>query len=121
MKIVTATLTLLLLAALPAKFLAADEPTALSHNPFSRPPSAVTRPARSVVETGDGSAPTIPLQATMVGRVKSLANVGGQILKHGDDYEGYRLLAIHERHVVFEKDGREMTIYVKPERTEDDE
>ncbi len=99
----------------------ADEPPALAHNPFSRPPSEVVRTETGIVEPIDGSAPVFPLQATMVGRINSLANVGGRILKPGDEYLGYRLLAVHERHVVFAKDGRSINVYVKPERTEDDE
>jgi len=122
MKFPIATLTLsLLLSAWPVGPAAAGEPPALSHNPFSRPSSEVVRTERSIVELGNGSIPTFPLQATMVGHTSSLANVGGRILKPGDEYQGYRLLSVHERHAVFEKDGRNMTIYVKPERIEDDE
>lgn len=117
-----ATLTLsMLLSAWPVGPAVAGGPPALSHNPFSRPPSEVVRTERSIVELGDGSVPTFPLHATMVGRASHLANVGGRILKPGDEYQGYRLLSVHERHAVFEKDGRKMTIYVKPERIEDDE
>jgi hypothetical protein len=120
MRLATSVLVLTVLLA-TSRLVVAGEPPALSHNPFSRPPSEVVRAEASIVEPGDGSAPAFPLQATMVGRINSLANVGGRILKPGDEYQGYRLLAVHERHVVFAKDGRNIDVYVKPERTEDDE
>lgn len=120
MKIVIAILPFLMLAtSWPAVSAAADEPPTLSHNPFSRPSSAVIRPKRNVVEQSDSSTPALPLQATMIGSVIRLANVDGRILKAGDEYEGYRLVAIHERHAVFERDGQRTTVYVRPQRTED--
>jgi hypothetical protein len=112
---------LMLAATWPSLLVAADAPPTLSHNPFSRPSSEVIRVERDVVESDDGSAPTLPLQATMVGRASRLANVGGRILRLGDDYQGYRLVAINERDAVFERDGRTMTVYVKPLLAEDNE
>ena len=75
--------------------------------------------AREVRDDGDSTPETPPLQATMVGPVNRLANVGGRILKPGDDYQGYRLLTIHEDSVVFERRGETMTIYVKSPDTDD--
>lgn len=112
---------LVLIATWPSLLIAADAPPTLSHNPFSRPSSEVVRVERDVIESDDGSALTLPLQATMVGRASRLANVGGRILKLGDEYQGYRLVAIHERDAVFEKDGRTMTVYVKPLLANDNE
>ena len=120
MKTANAVFTFLILAmSWPASSVAANAPPTLSHNPFSRPSSAVIRPQRSAVEQSDAAVPTLPLQATMIGSVNRLANVGGRILKAGDDYEGYQLIAIHERHAVFERDGRKMTVYVKPQPADD--
>ena len=122
MKAPTIALTILMLAATwPSLLVAADAPPALSHNPFSRPSSEVVRQERGVIESADGSVPELSLQATMVGRVSRLANVGGRILKPGDEYQGYRLIAIHERHAVFTKGGETKTVYVKPEQEEEDE
>lgn len=55
----------------------------------------------------------------MVGRVNRLANVDGRILKPGDEYRGYQLVAIHERYAVFERGGETTTVYVKPDREEE--
>ena len=107
-------LTCMTLALWPALLVAADEPPALSHNPFSRPSSEVIRAESVVLESEDGSGPNIPLQATMIGSVNRLANVGGRILKTGDEFEGYRLVDIREQYVVFKKAGRPITVYVKP-------
>ncbi len=112
---------LMLMAVWPSLLVAADAPPTLSHNPFSRPSSEVVRMERAVIETDDGSAPTLPLQATMVGRVSRLANVAGRILKPGDEYRGYQLVAIHERYAVFERGGETTTVYVKPEQEEEDD
>lgn len=98
----------------PVLLVAADEPPRLSHNPFSRPSSEVVLVDNAVVENDDGSGLNIPLHATMVGSAKRLANVGGRVLKPGDDYRGYRLVAIHEQYVVFQREGRPITVYVKP-------
>jgi hypothetical protein len=122
MRAATITLTILMLAVTwPSLVVAVDAPPTLSHNPFSRPSSDVIPESRSVIESIDGSAPGLPLQATMVGRVSRLANVGGRILKPGDEYQGYRLIAIHERYAVFERGGETTTVYVKPEQEEEDE
>ncbi|MGB5624343.1 MAG: hypothetical protein WBM61_01320 [Woeseiaceae bacterium] len=112
---------LVLMAAWPSLLVAADTPPMLSHNPFSRPSSEVVSMERRVIETDDGSAPDLPLQATMVGRVSRLANVAGRILKPGDEYQGYQLVAIHERYAVFERGGETTTVYVKPEQEEEDD
>ena len=111
----------LLIAAWPMTLFAADEPPTLSHNPFSRPSSEVVRLDNVFEEIDDGSGPNIPLQATMVGSVNRLANVGGRVLKPGDDYQGYRLVDIHEQYAVFEREGRPITVYVKPLLAENEE
>ena len=57
----------------------------------------------------------------MVGPAEHLANVAGRILKPGDEIHGYLLVSIHEEHAVFKKDGKLMTVYVKPQLVEDDD
>lgn len=114
-------LTCLTIALWPALLVAADEPPRLSHNPFSRPSSEVIRVENVVVESEDGSGPNIPLHATMVGSVNRLANVGGRVLKPGDEYQGYQLVDIREQYAVFEREGRPITVYVKPLLAENEE
>lgn len=105
----------------PVSVAAADEPPALAHNPFSRPPSEAIRNDQTLVESDDGSGPTLALQATMVGHNSRLANVAGRILKRGDEIQGYLLVAIFEKYAVFRKGGRSITVYVKPDMAENDE
>lgn len=111
----------ILATAWPALLVAADAPPDLSHNPFSRPSSEVVREEMITVENDDGSPVSLPLQATMIGRVNRLANVGGRILKTGDEYRGYRLTKIQEQYVEFARNGQITTVYVKPLLAEDDE
>jgi len=111
----------ILATAWPSLPLAADTPPDLSHNPFSRPSSEVVREETIALEIDGDSTVSLPLQATMIGQANRLANVGGRILKPGDEYRGYRLTKIDERYVVFERNGQTTTVYVKPLLAEDDE
>jgi hypothetical protein len=113
--------SLVLLSAWPLSLYAAGGPPELSHNPFSRPPSEVIRNEHSVIGRDDGDGVTLDLQATMIGNVSKLANVAGRILKPGEEIEGYRLVAVHERYAVFRRDSKMITVYVKPHLAEDDE
>lgn len=111
----------LLTTAWPSLLVAADTPPNLSHNPFSRPSSKFVREEAVAVESDDGPVTVLPLHATMIGQVSRLANVGGRILKRGDEYRGYRLTKIREQYVEFERNGQTITVYVKPLLAEDDE
>jgi hypothetical protein len=122
MRLVTAILaSLALVSACPLSANAADGPPELSRNPFSRPSSEVIRSVQSVFEPDNGNSETLDLQATMIGSRNRLANVAGRILKPGDEIEGYRLVAVHERYAVFRRDSKMITVYVKPHLAEDDE
>ncbi len=122
MRIATAILFCLMLGMpWPPAVAAADEPARLSHNPFSRPPSEVTRNERSDIERDDGNGVTLDLQATMVGNMSKLANVAGRILKPGDEIQGYLLVAVQEEYAVFKRDSKTITVYVKPHLAEDNE
>ena len=100
---------------------AADDPPNLLRNPFSRPPSEVSRVRDSVIERDDGDGETLDLRATMIGGVSKLANVAGRILKPGDEIEDYKLIAVYERYAVFRRNNKMMTVYVRPNLAEDDE
>lgn len=108
-------------AAWPPLPAAADEPPVLARNPFSRPPSEVTRDRNSIIERVNGEDDTLDLQATMIGSISSLANVAGHILRPGDEIEGYELVAVYEQYAVFRRNNEVMTVYVKPHLAEDDE
>jgi len=98
----------------------ADEPTTLTHNPFSRPPSAVLRDDRPVLAE-DGTVRAIDLRATMVSSTDRLANVAGHTLRPGDDVQGYTLQQVFEDRAIFSRGGARLTVYVKPELVDDDE
>jgi hypothetical protein len=112
-----------LIALLPTGILLADDsesPPRLQHNPFARPASELVRQMPSEPGRDSGTSLLPDLQATMIGSKNKLANVGGRILKRGDEVEGYVLVAIHEQFVVFRKNGQDTTVYVKP-LADDDE
>lgn len=100
----------------------ADEPPGIEHNPFTRP--EIVEPAQASMEAaaepGSAAAP-LALRITMVSSQQRLAKVGDQILAPGDEVQGYRLLRVYENHAVFERQGNELTIYVKPHLEEPDD
>jgi len=98
----------------------AAEPPRLAYNPFTRPPSVVTMPDRSLVRP-DGSTQALDLRATLVAMSDRLANVAGRILRPGDEVQGYTLLKVYEDRAVFTRNGDRLTIYVKPDLEENDE
>ncbi len=100
---------------------AQDGPPALRNNPFSRPPSDVIVDDRVSVRTEEIANASLELQATMVGTVNRLANVDGRILRPGDEIHGHVLVAVHERYAVFRRNGKNRTVYVKPQLAENDE
>ena len=99
----------------------AEDPPALVHNPFARPPSEVTREDRNFFVSSGNDAPTLQLNATLVGTGYKLANVAGRIMRPGDEVDGFRLLEVYEDHAVFLRAGSKQAIYVKPELVADDE
>jgi len=98
----------------------ASEPQDLANNPFARPPSEVSGEMRNPVQA-DGTVAPLDLRATMVGTADKLANVGGRVVRPGDEIEGYTLLQVFEDHAIFERDSNRLAIYVKPHLVEDDE
>jgi len=112
-------LTLALFAlAWPPISSAQDGPPTLRNNPFSRPPSDVIVDDRVSVRTDETVTSPLELQATMIGTVNKLANVDGRILKPGDEIQGHVLVAVHERYAVFRRNGKDTTVYVKPQLAE---
>lgn len=85
----------------------------LRANPFSRPaytvdlevaPSLAPFPARIELE----------LRATMtsVSGDAALANINGQILTTGQEYNGYRVLEISEGRAVLRRDGERLVLNI---------
>ena len=121
MSIKAACIAVLALAHIPFSVAIADEPPALSHNPFSRPSSNETLDLGRVTDSDSRNGTSLVLRATMVGNVRKLANIAGHILQPGDEIEGYKLIAVHERYAILERNGRKTIIYVKPLVAEDDD
>ena len=117
----TATKILLsLVAALLVHGDCAAEPLELRHNPFTRPPSAVTIPDRE--ERGQQDSMTEPVVlATLVASQNTFANVDGRILRPGDEIYGYTLVKVLENRAIFERQGNRITVYVKPQLEETNE
>ena len=96
------------------------EPLELRHNPFVRPPSAVTVPDRDERGPQDPTARPV-VHATLVASRNTLANVDGRILRPGDEIYGYTLVKVLENRAVFERQGNRVTVYVKPQLEENNE
>ena len=111
---------LLLAVLLPGADVTAKEPSQLANNPFARPPSAASSSLRPTVNS-DGSVRPLDLRATLVGAKNGLANVSGKLLQPGDEEQGYTLLQIFEDRAIFLKDGKRLTVYVKPELVKSDD
>jgi hypothetical protein len=102
--------------ALAAPRFALCEGRALQHDPFARPslgglPQGAgsaprTGPPRPVLEPKR----TLNRQAVMVAGSASMANVDGVMVRVGDQVQGYRLVAVHDRGAVFEKDNKQFTV-----------
>lgn len=107
---------LLVFTALPAQ---AAEPPPLKHNPFTRPPSrVVVEVPRDATQRWTGE---LVVTATIVSSGGRSARVAGRVLEEGDEIHGYRLVRVHEDRAVFERNGDRQTVYVKPDREQDDE
>jgi hypothetical protein len=103
--------------------LAAGSPSAmgegrtLQHDPFARPalgalPAAAVpgAPARRVQGAPPEAKPKISLHAVLVAGPDSMANIDGVMVRLGESVQGYRLLAVHDRSAVFEKNNAKFTL-----------
>jgi hypothetical protein len=99
----------------------AGEPPELSHNPFSRPHLDELLDTNATSGDRDGSGLAVDLKATMVSGRHQLANIAGRILRPGDELGGYRLEEVYEDRARFSRDGKILTVFVKPRQaTKDD-
>lgn len=95
------------------------EPPLLRNNPFSRPPAPVIR--QEVQSEIDARITPLVVIATMVSTNSAFANVEGKVMRPGQEINGYLLKRVYEDRAIFERNGDELTVYVKPELEEDDE
>ena len=116
--VMTSTVALIGLIAVSAH---AAEPAPLGNNPFDRPATL----AVVGTTTDDASDSTvdrlIELRSTMVGPNTMLADVGGRILRPGDDYGEFKLLRVFEDRATFAYGDNTITVLVKPPGNETDD
>jgi len=103
--------------ALPALLLlglagAAHAEVALRFNPFERPDLEAVRQSSGYGEVA-ASAWTPVLKATLVDGPASLANLGGTVLRIGEEAQGYRLREVRTWEAVFEKGDATLVIPVE--------
>ena len=90
----------------------------LQHDPFARPAltglqhASKPGPGRNGEPTGAFTR-RLKLQAVMVAGPKSIANVNGTMVRIGDEIYGYRLVEVHERGAVFEKNKTRFAVSIR--------
>lgn len=97
-------LVMITLALLAAAAPAADEVRRLRHDPFDRsdwPPKT----AASTTTPAAEAAWRPQLRAIVAAGGASMVNVGGRLLRIGDETDGYRLVEVRERSAVFVRQG----------------
>ncbi len=90
----------------------------MQHDPFTRPAltglqhASKPGPGRNGEPTG-ASTRRLKLQAVMVAGPKSIADVDGKMVRIGDEVYGYRLVEVHERGAVFEKNKTRVAVSIR--------
>jgi hypothetical protein len=89
----------------------------LRHDPFARPALGnLSQGTRPVMKThgkphaGTEARHALKVQAVIVAGANSIANVDGRLVRIGERIHGYRLVSVHERSAIFDKDGRQVTV-----------
>src|SRR6266496_2372543 len=96
----------------------------LQYDPFARPAltglqhASKPGPGRNGEPTG-ASTRRLKLQAVMVAGPKSIANVDGTMVRIGDQIYGYRLVDVHERGAVFEKNKTRVAVSIRRDAKQD--
>jgi len=90
----------------------------LQHDPFARPALTGLQHASKPGPGRNGEPTTastrrLKLQAVMVAGPKSIANVNGTMVRIGDEVYGYRLVEVHERGAVFEKNKARFVVSIR--------
>ena len=86
----------------------------LRNNPFSQPEKqAVAAKQEGNVNKQENTTPTKKLRAVIVSDIMPMANLDGQIIKIGEEVDGYKLLAVKEAEAVFEWQGEKHTLTLR--------
>ena len=101
----------LLITLVPA-MAASSGDAVLKTNPFERPLVTSSKDDEPEVAVEETPQTSMELRGTMAAGKNSLANIGGEILAIGQEINGYRLVAIHQRHVVLQKNEFQRTLLI---------
>ena len=94
---------------------AAERTIKLTKNPFNRPPIFNTSKNTLSYTSSNGPGAELDVRATMSAGEKSLVNIGGNIIRVGEEIRGYRLLSVEEDKILFLKNNSIVTVIIKPE------
>ena len=90
-------------------------------NPFNKPAFMANLEEASVqLASSDIPSSELKLGATLVGGGRGLATIDGVVLAPGDEYQGYRLVAVQEGGGVLERGGERMVLQLVEEQQDDD-
>jgi hypothetical protein len=90
----------------------------LHRNPFAHPLPESSQPVPDTAGSAPASSAPLELRGTMLAGRDSLANIGGRIVGIGQEVDGYRIVSIHERRIVVEKNGDQRTLSLDNEDVE---
>jgi hypothetical protein len=79
----------------------------LPQDPFARPAFLEAAPGTPAQAA---RLPLLELRAVLAAGKSSLADVGGRIVRIGEEIDGFKLVAVHEGGAVFERGGRAISI-----------
>lgn len=88
-------------------------------NPFVRPHLNSSSSAAPLEAAGGRWRPD--LRTILLAGDMSMVNVGGTILRRGDDLDGYRLVKIKEGEAIFTKDGESFRLLLTPDLEDENE
>ena len=95
---------------------AIDSNHRLKHNPFSKP-KVMTEPPKPVVKKVEPEEPEVlpHLRATLVSEHAPMVLVEDALLEIGEEIDGFRLRAVDEGSAVFERRGKQFTLWIEVE------
>ena len=104
----TGLIVLLFSFAIPAGFVKAEntyDSATIFHDPFQKPEFMQPSVRAKTVDQSGKPSWTPHLIMTLRAGKNSMANVGGQIISLGEKIDGYKLIKVDERAVVFVNQG----------------
>lgn len=84
----------------------------LQINPFLRPVLEAVTSDSSKDTVNNSSADIMRLRGTMLAGSHSVANIDGTIIGIGQQFNGYTLVSVEQRHAVLERNGTQMKLSI---------